>query len=527
MLGRVVGAFHDRHDTAGLVVRQGMSEELAAVAVEIVEHDGFREGVGIGGLCTMRRDSPAKVAAVLLDALGNRCQAGRAGLGRDGRGARPASQCVVAQAQHVAQFAEGRLAACQARGDGRHAAGGLAHGLQHGRGPLQDALLATGSRPGQARGDELLEAAAALVEVPVGEGEWIARLLAAIALQDPQQQGRQVPLAPGAVRRAGLRPQSAQQCPQAAPHLEPGQAAAEGSVVGIHQLATDGGQEMEVAHQIAAGRLAAGRDSLGDRAPQIAHEGERGAEGVERGLDGGAQFGSVLGTDADSMQHPAAPAVEAQEQPAPAAVAGGIEVQGVALSHSGAQGRGALAVQLLQQLQEAVAEGGQRAVRESDGALGELGADLMTLAHVVVALQSGPGDQIVAVALPGGCQVGQLPGELGRGGTARAAAAEFPRPDRARREGGEHAGLALLAAQAGAAVGALEDFGWEVKQRQGGGALQGARDAVGRPAGGAGVGPQRAQQSAGPPFWATCSRSKRVKTAMMSGNSMGGAWPRK
>ena len=204
----------------------------------------------------------------------------------------------MARAQHVAQFAEGRLAACQARGDGRHAAGGLAHGLQHGRGPLQDALLATGSRPGQARGDELLEPAAALVEVPAGEGEWIARLLAAIALQDPQQQGRQVPLAPGAVRRAGLpRPQSAQQCPQAAPHLEPGQAAAEGSVVGIHQLATDGGQEMEVAHQIAAGRLAAGRDSLGDRAPQIAHEGERGAAGVERGLDGGAQFGSVLGTD--------------------------------------------------------------------------------------------------------------------------------------------------------------------------------------------------------------------------------------
>ena len=272
-------------------------------------------------------------------------------------------------------------------------------------------------------------------------------------------------------------------------------------MVGIHQLATDGGQEMEVAHQIAAGRLAAGRDSLGDRAPQIAHEGRAGGRRRRARL---GWRGAVRQRSRNGCGRHAAPSRASRrgtEQPAPAAVAGGIEVQGVALSHSGAQGRGALAVQLLQQLQEAVAEGGQRAVRESDGARGELGADLMTLAHVVVALQSGPGDQIVAVALPGGCQGGQLPGELGRGGTARAAAAEFPRPDRARREGGEHAGLALLAAQAGAAVGALEDFGWEVKQRQGGGPCRArAMRSVGQP--GAPAWARSALSSPqGPLFW--------------------------
>ena len=53
------------------------------------------------------------------------------------------------------------------------------------RGPLPGALRAAGTRRGQALPDELIELAAALVEVPVGQAEGIGRLLAAITLQDP------------------------------------------------------------------------------------------------------------------------------------------------------------------------------------------------------------------------------------------------------------------------------------------------------------------------------------------------------
>ena len=117
-----------------------------------------------------------------------------------------------------------------------------------------------------------------------------------------------------------------------------------------------------MAHQIAAGRLAAGSDRLGHGRAEVAHEGDRRAESVEGGLDGGAQCGRILGMDADGVQHPAAPAVQAQEQPAPAPVAGGVGVQGVAVRHGGPQSRGALQVQLSQQLPEAVAEHGTRSV---------------------------------------------------------------------------------------------------------------------------------------------------------------------
>ena len=147
----------------------------------------------------------------------------------------------MAQAQDAAEFVERRLAACQAGGEGRQAEGALMHGLQHGRGPLQDALLATRPRRGQALGHEPPEAAAALVEVPVGQSERIARLPAAIAFKNPQEQGHQILLAPGAARRAARRPHGAQQLPQAAAHLQLGQAAAESTVVGIRQLATDDG----------------------------------------------------------------------------------------------------------------------------------------------------------------------------------------------------------------------------------------------------------------------------------------------
>ena len=100
----------------------------------------------------------------------------------------------------------------------------------------------------------------------MGQAEGIGRLLAAIALQNPER---------------------AQQCAQAAADLAPGQAAFEGGVVGIHELATDGGEEMEVAHQIDGWRLPTGSNGLGRGAAQVAHEGHRMAESVQGGLDGG------------------------------------------------------------------------------------------------------------------------------------------------------------------------------------------------------------------------------------------------
>ena len=259
----------------------------------------------------------------------------------------------------------------------------------------------------------------------MGQAAGIGGLLAAVALQEPEQQGRQILLAPGARRPAARGLERAQQVAQAATDPAAGQAAAQGGVVGIHELATDGGEEMEVAHQIDGGWLATGGDRLGGGAAEIPHEGHGRAESVQGGLDGRAQFGGVLGTDADGVQHPAAPSVETQEQPALAFVAGGVDVQGIAVRHGAAQGRSPQLVQGLQQVQEAIAEGGDRAVREDDAALGEGGADFLTLAHVVIALQSDPDDQVVAVALSRGCQVGQLLRAQRRGGAARAVAPEF------------------------------------------------------------------------------------------------------
>ena len=119
VLGWVVRALHDRHDTALLVPRQGMPEEMVPVAVEVVEHDRFRTVPAAGALPAMHPDSPAQVAAVPPDLLGDRLQQGGAGCGSQGLVRRPAAQFVVAQAQQVAQFSEGRLAALQALRHGR------------------------------------------------------------------------------------------------------------------------------------------------------------------------------------------------------------------------------------------------------------------------------------------------------------------------------------------------------------------------------------------------------------------------
>ena len=431
----------------------------------------------------------------------------------------------IGRAQQVAQFSEGRLAALQALRHGRQAEGALPDGLEHLRGPLQDAALAAGPRWRQALVGALPELEAASVEVQVRQSEGVAGLPPAIAFQGPVQQGRQVRPACGAARGEALPEHAAQQVAQAATHLPAGQAAPQGSVVGVHQPASDGGEEVEMAHQVECGRGPAGGDGLGHGAAQVAHEGQRRAEVVERRLQGGLQFGGVLGADAGGVQHPAAPAVEAQEQPAAPLVAGGVEMQGVAVLHGGPQGRGAPPVQASEQLQEAVAERGHGAVGELQGAAGEALADLAALAQVVVALQSDPNDEVVAVTLSGRRQGGQLRGGAGRGGAARAAEQECARPEGAGGECGEDAGAALAAAQGGTAVGAVPVPGREVELRKLARALQGAGDAVGRPAGGSGVPAECGQQCAGPPFSTASGRSNRSCTARMWERSMGGEWP--
>ena len=92
---------------------------MVPVAVEVVEHDRFRTVPAAGALPAMHPDSPAQVAAVPPDLLGDRLQQGGAGCGSQGLVRRPAAQFVVAQAQQVAQFSEGRLAALQALRHGR------------------------------------------------------------------------------------------------------------------------------------------------------------------------------------------------------------------------------------------------------------------------------------------------------------------------------------------------------------------------------------------------------------------------
>ena len=95
-----------------------------------------------------------------------------------------------------------------------------------------------GVRPEQALPGQCLELPGALVEVSVGRAERIGLLPTTIALQDPEQPGRQIPLAPAA-------------------YLMPGQAAFEGPMLVIHELATDGGEETKVVHQIDGCRQAA------------------------------------------------------------------------------------------------------------------------------------------------------------------------------------------------------------------------------------------------------------------------------
>ena len=156
----------------------------------------------------------------------------------------------------------------------------------------------------------------------------------------------------------------------------------------IEQLLADGGEEMVVAEQVGDASRPAVGDRLAARAAQVVQDSQRVAEGGEGALDGRAQFPLVLRSDPHRVQHPAGPAVQAHEGAALALVAGGVDVQGIAMGQGGAQGRGALPVQLLQRPQEAIAQRGHGTGREGDPLAGQVGADLLALAVAVIARQA-------------------------------------------------------------------------------------------------------------------------------------------
>ena len=244
------------------------------------------------------------------------------------------------------------------------------------------------------------------VEVQVRQGERIGQVLPARAFQDPQQQGGQVRT--HALGRAGR-----------AQQLAAGDLAAQEGIAAIEQLAADRCEEVEMTQQIRDASLAAVRHRLGTRAARIAQHRQRVAAGRQGALDGRAQLALVLRSDADRVQHPARPAGQAQEGAALALVAGGVDVQGIAMAHGGVQGRGPLPVQGLQSGQEAIAQRGHGTGRECKALAGQSLADLLALEVAEIAGRPDPHDQVVAEALAGRGQLGQLPGDGDRVGAGK------------------------------------------------------------------------------------------------------------
>ncbi len=329
-------------------------------------------------------------------------------------------------------------------------------------------------------------------------------MLAALRFQDPQQQG-------GQVRAEALvgtgRPQ---QCPQAAAHLAAGDLAAQQGVAAIEQPVADGGEEMVRAEQVGDAPLTAAGDRFGPRLAQIAHDCDRVAKGGHSALDSGAQFAFVLRSDAHRVQHPAGPAVQAAERAATALVTGGIDVQGIAVGQGGPQGRGAVPMQSLQGRQEAIAQRGDGTGRKGEALAG----------------QSDPHDQVPAVALAGRGQAGQLLRDRDSpGGAVPALLADLARPQRAGRQGDQHAGLALLRAQGPAAVGTLVPLGDEIDTRGSPADERGTGDPVAGPARVAGLFQQQRQEAVDPPFSPIRWSSKRSNTAWTCPSGIGGERP--
>ncbi len=138
------------------------------------------------------------------------------------------------------------------------------------------------------------------------------------------------------------------------------------------------------------------------------------------------------------------------------------------MRHVGAPSESMALVEGLQELQQAVADGGQGAAADWDAAAREIGSDFRVPARLLVALRPGPGDQVVAETLALWGQVGELLQDEWRARAARALESDLPAFQRA---SGEHAGL--LDAQFAAATGAVADGREEVDLGQALPCLQG------------------------------------------------------
>ena len=109
----------------------------------------------------------------------------------------------------------------------------------------------------------------------------------------------------------------------------------------------------------------------------------------------------MFGRDPGCGQYPAAPAIQADDQPALAAITGGIQVQRIAAFHRSTQLWGSHYVQSFEPAQEAVAQIRDGSGGQLDVALGvQLGANLFALHPSQIARQPHVDDQVIAVALP-------------------------------------------------------------------------------------------------------------------------------
>ena len=152
--------------------------------------------------------------------------------------------------------------------------------------------------------------------------------------------------------------------------------------------------------------------------------------------------------------------------------------------------------------------------REQEALAGEVGADLLALEVVQVAGQPDAHDQVVAIALAGRDQARQLPGDGDRVGLAGAAVlADLAGQQCAASERDQPAGLALLGAQALAAVRAMLPLSNEIDAWRSSADEGGASDRVAAPAGLAGLFQQQGQCAPEPPFLPLARSSKRSKTA--------------
>ena len=130
----------------------------------------------------------------------------------------------------------------------------------------EQADLGPRARPWQAAVPFDGELPATAVAGKMRQGERIGQVLAPLALQDPQQQGRQIEADVGV--GAGL----AQQFAQAAAQLAAADAAARQSVAAVEEFVADRSEEMVLAEQVGDAPLAAGGDRLGPGPAEAAHQ---------------------------------------------------------------------------------------------------------------------------------------------------------------------------------------------------------------------------------------------------------------